>query len=276
MLLIFPPYLNNSYIEPIAFIDEIWRPINTNIHPELKENIYFVSSFGRVFSNGYKSLHNQESKFLNLELSNTGYLRVHLVANDNNAKHYNVHRLVLESFAPVENMEKLFVNHIDGNKTNNNISNLEWTTPEQNAQHAILNNFVKWKSGDNCSWSTIDQNKADQIAQLLSSCCFTNVEIANIVGCNVSIVRNILHGISWRDSYEKYQLWKFKLGKPKNNFTKEDVNKLKNYILKNIHKYDPSYYRALCMDACKDLFNLKINRSIYIEVMDIIYEILNT
>ncbi len=50
-------------------------------------------------------------------------------------KNHFIHRLMAKTFLPDE---KEHVNHIDGNKQNNQLSNLEWATPKENAQHAIL------------------------------------------------------------------------------------------------------------------------------------------
>ena len=48
----------------------------------------------------------------------------------------SMHRLLMETFVP--NPEhKAHVNHIDGDKSNNDLSNLEWATPKENAQHAV-------------------------------------------------------------------------------------------------------------------------------------------
>lgn len=50
-------------------------------------------------------------------------------------KNKRVHRLLMESFIPNEH-NKQHINHIDGNKLNNSLSNLEWVTPKENAVHA--------------------------------------------------------------------------------------------------------------------------------------------
>ncbi len=64
-----------------------------------------------------------------------GYCHVTLQINKK-PKRFRVHRLVAEAFIP--NPEsKPYVNHIDGNRTNNEVSNLEWVTPQENTRHAI-------------------------------------------------------------------------------------------------------------------------------------------
>lgn len=59
-----------------------------------------------------------------------------------------VHRLVLQHFKPCENMDKLQVNHIDGNKDNNCINNLEWVTDSENKFHA-------YNKGLKISWNEL-------------------------------------------------------------------------------------------------------------------------
>ena len=71
-------------------------------------------------------------------ISKKGYLQVCLT----NKNTYNVHRLVALTF--IENEKnKPEVNHIDGNKLNNHISNLEWNTTQENLEHKRINNLGK-------------------------------------------------------------------------------------------------------------------------------------
>lgn len=74
-------------------------------------------------------------------LQNSGYLKLTLRKNN---KQYNktVHRLVAEAFIPNPD-NKLQVNHIDGDKQNNNVNNLEWCTKSENMKHAFKTGLSK-------------------------------------------------------------------------------------------------------------------------------------
>lgn len=67
----------------------------------------------------------------------SGYMELYLYTLNKGRKCFKVHRLLMETFNPIENSKKLQVNHIDGNKTNNHIDNLEWCTRNENLRHAF-------------------------------------------------------------------------------------------------------------------------------------------
>lgn len=93
------------------------------------EGYYQVSTFGRVRAMGHK--YQRKGVYILALHENNGY--GYLLADlhkDNKYKSVAVHRLVAETFIP--NPEKLAeVNHIDGNKQNNNVDNLEWVSRSQ-------------------------------------------------------------------------------------------------------------------------------------------------
>lgn len=110
-------------------MEEIWKDIKDY------EGLYQVSSFGRV-----KSFYT--NRILKGSEDSWGYLQVKLYKNGikSNKK---MHRLVAQSFIPnPENKPE--VNHIDENKTNNKLSNLEWSTAKkiQTTEH-VLKEWLK-------------------------------------------------------------------------------------------------------------------------------------
>lgn len=71
-----------------------------------------------------------------------GYHRVTLTIDKGCKKTFLVHRLIAQKFIP--NPELLpQVNHKDGNKDNNHVSNLEWVTNLENTKHAVKNNLIQ-------------------------------------------------------------------------------------------------------------------------------------
>lgn len=78
-------------------------------------------------------------RMLSASYNKKGYLQICL----SEKKVYLIHRIVAICFLPNDDFS-LEVNHIDGNKTNNSVSNLEWCTKTENIAHAVANNL--WKT----------------------------------------------------------------------------------------------------------------------------------
>lgn len=109
------------------------KKLITRCKYDLKFN-YYVTDDGRIWSE-------RTQKYLSAQYDKNGYVKVQMRSTDNKSHRYSVHRLVLENFKPVQGMDKLQVNHKDGNKLNNSLNNLEWTTCKKNINHAIENNL---------------------------------------------------------------------------------------------------------------------------------------
>lgn len=105
--------------------------------PWSQNNNYLIYSDGRIFSI-------RSNKFLKLQESNNGYLRVELPIKPNHPKKFLVHRLVAETFIPCNDLS-LQVNHKDENKHNNDVSNLEWVTPKENINYGTCKQKIAAK-----------------------------------------------------------------------------------------------------------------------------------
>lgn len=100
----------------------MWKPVKGF------EGLYLVSDIGEVYSL-------LTNKCLLPAKKRTGYLQVTLSKNTLLSYHL-VHRIVAEAFIPNPDGKRQ-VNHIDGNKSNNSVSNLEWCTCRENIIHSI-------------------------------------------------------------------------------------------------------------------------------------------
>ena len=100
------------------------------------EGLYAITDEGQVYSY-------QKKRFLTPAICGRGYLKVMLCRGKEDHKNLMIHRLVAEAFIPNPG-GKLTVNHIDGNKLNNAVSNLEWNTYSENLKHAYSHGLNYW------------------------------------------------------------------------------------------------------------------------------------
>ena len=137
--------------------EEIWKPIKGY------EEVYAVSNEGNVKSlerevidslgrtqKVQETIIKQDIKYGPKRKEGIGY-RIASLSDHGKLKHFQVHRLVAEAFIPNPNNYPQ-VNHIDGNKANNNASNLEWVSDQMNKQHAKDNGLLR--AGSHISWES--------------------------------------------------------------------------------------------------------------------------
>ena len=113
-------------------IEEIYKDIKD------LEGKYQVSNFGNILSLNYHR--SGKSRLLKPRKDKDGYLRVCLYKGKK-YKNFYIHRLVAETFIP--NSENLTeINHIDEDKTNNRVDNLEWKSHKDNCNHGTRNERI--------------------------------------------------------------------------------------------------------------------------------------
>lgn len=105
-----------------SYMEEIWKKV-------VGFENYEVSNKGKV--------RNKETgNVLNPWIINSGYLSLIIINNKGKPKHKTIHRLVAENFISNTDTSKNIVNHIDNNKLNNCVENLEWVSYKGNSAHA--------------------------------------------------------------------------------------------------------------------------------------------
>lgn len=137
--------------------------VNKNNELKLLEEFegrYGVTNDGRIWSY-------VKNRWLRPDEAN-GYMRVDLTPPKGKKRKYLVHRLVALAFIPnPEN--KRFINHKDGNKTNNNVDNLEWVTSSENQIHAYRTLGREPIVGEKCNLTKITDTIINEIKEELNS-----------------------------------------------------------------------------------------------------------
>jgi len=156
--------------------DEEWRTIFD--FPN-----YEVSNKGNIRSKEYNDSlgHLRSSKKLKKQVNNCGYEYVILSSKEEKHKTLTVHRIVAKTFIPNPE-EKEDVNHIDGNKLNNNVNNLEWTTTQEN----IIKRYEIGIDGNNykrVSQFDKDGNLVGSFASSYEAERITGISRTHIGGC---------------------------------------------------------------------------------------------
>ena len=155
------------------------------------EGLYQVSNFGNVKSLGNNFT--RKERFLKLSPQSKGYLTVVLQKNATR-KMVLVHRLVAEHF--IDNSEsKPQVNHINGDKTDNRVENIEWVSHRENLDHAIKNNLTL--KGEENRNSKLKDSDVIKIHSLLQK-GVTTKELSESYNVSYSTIDGIRTNTYWK------------------------------------------------------------------------------
>lgn len=171
------------------------------------EGLYAITENGEVWSYGGRIGANHKGKFLKTSIDKDGYKKLALKDSNGTTKYYRIGRLVLLTYKPNDN-SSLQVNHKDGNRTNDILSNLEWVTCSENIQHSFKilgknqkghknNAFKKWGYIINKQLIICDNISVDEW-------CFQNNIASSIIYTSIREKRELKQG-----RFKGYQFIRF-------------------------------------------------------------------
>lgn len=200
---------NTNMGKSIELNEERWLDIDGY------EGYYQVSNLGRVKTT-YRSYIDKYchgkcrvEKILSQSLSRSGYMVVNL-SKSGKTKHLYVHRVVAIAFIN-NDLNKPQVNHIDGCKTNNTLTNLEWSTRSENISHAYENGLITPNRSQLGRVGGLSaRGKAilqfDKRMNLINEFC-TAREAAKSIGCDPSGITVCANG---KYKYARGYVWRWK------------------------------------------------------------------
>ena len=160
---------------------------------------YLVFEDGRIYNS-------MNDKFFNQYTNPAGYMyiKVHLLTKSGFVyRNYAVHRMVAETFIPnPENKPQ--VNHINGIKNDNRVSNLEWVTNSENMIHAYGKELRKPNSGEKVHFAKYTSEQIEMVCKEIEKDELSLYEIEKLTGVPHKTICGIRKRQIWKDISNKY------------------------------------------------------------------------
>lgn len=164
---------------------------------------YAVDIFGNIYSLNYNKTKN--IKIMKQRKNRYGYMQIQLFDDSKKSKLLSVHRLVAISFIPFIK-GKEYVNHIDGNKSNNHVDNLEWCNLSENTKHSY--NTIKTQSYNRLlviskeaakRLRKFTQEEVDSIRKKHSIQQLSFRKLAKEYNCGKTVIERIVNHVTYAD-----------------------------------------------------------------------------
>lgn len=209
---------------------EVWEEIKGY------EGLYFVSNLGRVVS---RVREGAKGGVLIFTKNSKGYLTVGLCKHGTQNK-FRVNRLVAKAFISNPH-NKPEVNHINGNKKNNRVDNLEWVTHQENIDHAVENSLIL--KGENSDRTNLTDKDVLCIREYLKDESYSIKDIARIFNVSQRAVSFISLGQTWKHLLKEDEtVGKHRSAKGSKNaaskLNEEKVKEIKKFILEGKSQRD--------------------------------------
>ena len=154
---------------------------------------YQISSQGRLRSYKLK----ERGVIVKGWIEQDGYRR-HILKSKGVTKYITAHRLVALHHLDSPNEGESQVNHIDGDRLNNNVENLEWCSPQYNVSHSISHG-VRNSAGEGNPKSVLTEVDVRRIRDSFASKESTPLELSKEYGVTRTSIYNILNNKTWKE-----------------------------------------------------------------------------
>ena len=213
-------------------IQEEFRDITDAIVPGVQP-YYMISNYGRLY-------HKYKQEFLRNNIDSKGYLYKPLALRNGKPKNCRIHRLVMLAFNYICGCENLLVNHIDENKCNPCIWNLEWVTFSENGSYSANIHKDRYDHGNR-----LDENLVHIICKMLENPNITIAEISSKFNIPYGTIQGIQNKRSWTNISDQYNIQRRKIN---NNLSIDQVHLLCKYF-QDVEKPDHITVEQHCRDG---------------------------
>ena len=172
--------------------EEIWKWVDPILVPGVLEYTYKVSNHGRVYSMFREKKY--KDGLMSPSLNQHGYRQVNLRSVDGKNICVKISRLIMLHFNFRSDCYLLEVDHIDGNKENNCIWNLEWVTPQENT-HRAINNGLRTLSCNSNSETLLTNDQAYQLYDEAISGKYSYEYLSNKYNVSESYISKLVEGV---------------------------------------------------------------------------------
>lgn len=176
---------------------EVWK--NNPEYPN-----YLISSFGNILSKN-------TNKLVGVKVLD-GYVKARLFTSPYVRKERFLHRIVAKTFIYFEGCDNFEINHIDGNKLNNKLDNLEWATRQQNQTHAwdmgLCGNY-----GEDCFKAKLTELQTIEIITKALVGKISYVNLAKEYNVDPTNISWIMRRKSWNHLWKKIDNGEVTIGK---------------------------------------------------------------